>query len=73
MRRLIACVVLALIVCATFIPAPARGSACASVSASEVAGNCLIKHWTVCCEGPGYGEVSCFNYDEIVFCTPIIN
>lgn len=70
MRRLITCLVFALLICASFIPATTQCAACTSTSTSEVQGNCVVKHWSVCCEGPGPGEVSCFTYDETVYCSP---
>ncbi len=69
MYRLIACLALVLFACAFFVPVTTQCSDCTSVSTSEVVGNCVIKHWSVCCEGPGPGEVSCFAYDETVYCS----
>lgn len=75
MRKLIYVIVLALLVAATCLTPTlrtVRAFGCTSTSSGSVKGNCVVNTWTVCCEGPGAGEVSCFTYDEIVYCAPII-
>jgi hypothetical protein len=73
MQKPICLIVLALVGASLFPVRSASCTSCASTSTSSVKGNCVVREWSVCCDGPGAGEVSCFNYTEIVYCAPIID
>lgn len=52
---------------------PIAAEACASVVSRDINGEgCIVSTYTVCCDGPGEGQVSCFVYAAPPECSPII-
>lgn len=68
MKKTLGGIVLLLLLVSVFYTPRANCKDCASASTSSVQGNCVVRDWTVCCAGPGPGEVSCFEYRETVYC-----
>lgn len=69
MQKLICALLLLIVLIAVAgTPSSTQAKVCTSTSVSGIQNGCAIKTWTVCCDGPEPGEVSCFTYVETLYC-----